>query len=119
MIPFADLVIQHARDRRPLLQGAGESPPRYRTPAAAIVVRGLIACAFVASGSYDKILGYFGFTDFVAYGLVVLGVLILRRREPNLARPHRVLLYPVTPILFLALCTATLARPCWAGRWSC
>lgn len=51
------------------------------------MVRGLIACAFVASGSYDKILGYFGFTDFVAYGLVVLGVLILRRREPNLARP--------------------------------
>ena len=89
-------------------KGLEKVHPRYRTPAAAIVVQGLIACAFVASGSYDKILGYFGFTDFVAYGLVVLGVLILRRREPDLARPYRVLLYPVTPILFLALCTAYL-----------
>lgn len=90
--------------------------PRFRTPANAIVVQGLIACAFVASGSYDTILGYFGFTDFVAYGLVVLGVIILRRREPSLDRPYRVLLYPATPVLFLALCvaylgTALLGRP--------
>ena len=83
--------------------------PRFRTPAAAIVVQGLIACAFVASGSYEKILGYFGFTDFVAYGLVVLGVIILRRKEPGLERPYRVPLYPVTPILFLGLCLAYLA----------
>ena len=97
-------------------KGLEKVHPRYRTPAAAIVVQGLIACAFVATGSYDTILGYFGFTDFVAYGLVVLGVLILRRREPDLERPYRVLLYPVTPILFLALCsaylgTALLGRP--------
>ena len=89
-------------------RGLEKVHPKYRTPANAIVVQGLIACAFVASGSYDTILGYFGFTDFVAYGLVVLGVLILRRREPDLDRPYRVLLYPVTPILFLALCTAYL-----------
>jgi APA family basic amino acid/polyamine antiporter len=83
--------------------------PRFHTPAAAIVVQGLIACAFVASGSYERILGYFGFTDFVAYGLVVLGVMILRRREPDLPRPYRVFGYPATPLLFLALCIAYLA----------
>jgi amino acid transporter len=89
-------------------KGLEKVHPTYRTPAAAIAVQGLIACAFVASGSYDTILGYFGFTDFVAYGLVVLGVMILRHREPDLDRPYRVLLYPVTPILFLALCAAYL-----------
>lgn len=82
--------------------------PRFRTPAAAIVVQGLIACGFVASGSYERILGYFGFTDFLAYGLVVLGVMLLRRREPGMARPYRVFGYPATPLLFLALCLAYL-----------
>jgi APA family basic amino acid/polyamine antiporter len=83
--------------------------PTFRTPATAIVVQGIIACAFVASGSYGTILNYFGFVDFVFYGLVVLGVMILRRQEPNLERPYRVFLYPVTPILFLVLCLAYLA----------
>ncbi len=82
--------------------------PRFRTPAAAIVVQGLLACGFVASGSYERILGYFGFTDFVAYGLVVFGVMVLRRREPGLDRPYRVFGYPATPLLFLALAAAYL-----------
>lgn len=82
--------------------------PRFQTPVAAIVVQGLIACAFVASGSYERILGYFGFTDFLAYGLVVLGLMVLRKREPGLARPYRVFAYPATPLLFLALCVAYL-----------
>jgi APA family basic amino acid/polyamine antiporter len=90
--------------------------PRFHTPAAAIVVQGLIACAFIASGSYERILGYFGFTDFLAFGLVVLGVMVLRRREPNLPRPYRVFGYPLTPLLFLALCvgylgTVLIGRP--------
>lgn len=82
--------------------------PRFRTPAAAIILQGVIACVFVASGNYETILGYFGFVDFIFYGLVVLGVIVLRHKEPTLARPYRVFLYPVTPILFLLLCAAYL-----------
>ena len=89
--------------------------PRFQTPAAAIVIQGLLACAFIASGSYERILGYFGFTDFLAYGLVVLGVMVLRRKEPGLARPYRVFGYPATPILFLTLCIAYLGTVL-AGR---
>jgi APA family basic amino acid/polyamine antiporter len=90
-------------------KGLDRVHPRFRTPAAAIVVQGLIACGYVASGSYERILGYFSFTDFAAYGLVVFGVMLLRRREPDLARPYRLFGYPVTPLLFLALCAGYLA----------
>ena len=89
-------------------RGLDRVHPRFRTPAAAIVVQGLIACAFVASGSYERILGYFAFTDYAAYALVVVGVILLRRREPGLDRPYRVFGYPATPLLFLALCAAYL-----------
>jgi basic amino acid/polyamine antiporter, APA family len=33
----------------------------------------------------------------------VLGLLVLRIREPNLERPYRVWGYPFTPIIFLAI----------------
>jgi amino acid transporter len=86
----------------------GRVHPRFRTPAAAIVVQGLLACLFVASGSYERILGYFGFTDYVAYLLVGIGVIVLRRREPGLERPYRLFGYPVTPLAFVGLCVAYL-----------
>jgi APA family basic amino acid/polyamine antiporter len=35
--------------------------------------------------------------------LVVLGLMILRWREPSLPRPFRVPLYPLPPVLFLAI----------------
>jgi len=35
--------------------------------------------------------------------LAVLGLIVLRFREPNLARPYRVWLYPITPVLFLLM----------------
>jgi APA family basic amino acid/polyamine antiporter len=46
----------------------------------------------------------------------VLGVFVLRRREPSLPRPYRVFGYPLTPLLFLALSTwmavqAVVERP--------
>jgi APA family basic amino acid/polyamine antiporter len=35
--------------------------------------------------------------------LTVLGVFVLRFRQPNLARPYRTWGYPVTPLVFLAV----------------
>jgi APA family basic amino acid/polyamine antiporter len=90
-------------------RGLDRVHPRFRTPAAAIILQCLLACLYVASGSYERILGYFGFTDYLAYALVVLGVILLRRREPALERPYRVFAYPLTPILFLLLATGYLA----------
>jgi amino acid transporter len=86
----------------------GRVHPRWRTPAAAIGVQGALACLFVASGSYERILGYFGFPDYVAYLLVGVGVIVLRRREPALDRPYRLWGYPVTPLAFVGLCVAYL-----------
>lgn len=39
---------------------------------------------------------------------MVLAVILLRRRSPELARPFRVPLYPLPPIFFIAANTAVL-----------
>jgi amino acid transporter len=39
----------------------------------------------------------------VIMGAAIAGVLILRHREPDTERPFRVPLYPLPPLLFLAL----------------
>ena len=54
-------------------------------------------------GSFGTLLGFIGFTLSVSAGLTVLGVLVLRVREPQLARPYRTWGYPFTPLVFLAL----------------
>ncbi|MBI5488825.1 MAG: APC family permease [Deltaproteobacteria bacterium] len=93
-------------------QAMGEDHPAlsflgYRTswggPAAAVVLQGTLALVMVLTSSFDALLTYLGLTLSVSAGLTVAGVIVLRRREPSLARPYRTWGYPVTPLLFLAL----------------
>jgi APA family basic amino acid/polyamine antiporter len=46
---------------------------------------------------------YTQFSLLLSSFLTVLGLIVLRFREPNLERPYKVWGYPVTPILFLAI----------------
>jgi APA family basic amino acid/polyamine antiporter len=76
---------------------------RSRVPARAILLQGATASLFALSGSYERILSYFAFVDYAFFSLAIAGIFLLRRREPNLARPYRVWGYPVTPLLFIAI----------------
>ena len=75
--------------------------PRYRTPAAAIVAQGAWASALALSGTYQQIITYTAFPNYFFLSLGVVSLIVLRIREPQLERPFRVPLYPVTPLLFL------------------
>ncbi|MBN1773099.1 MAG: amino acid permease [Deltaproteobacteria bacterium] len=86
---------------------AGLSFLRYRTrrggPASAVMLQGAAALVMVLSSSFDALLTYLGITLSLSAGLTVAGVLVLRAREPDLARPYRTWGYPLTPLLFLGL----------------
>jgi APA family basic amino acid/polyamine antiporter len=86
---------------------AGLSFLRYRTrrggPALAVGLQGLAALVMVLTSSFDALLTYLGITLSLSAGLTVAGVLVLRVREPDLARPYRTWGYPLTPLLFLGL----------------
>lgn len=72
-------------------------------PFAAVVLQAVVAVAMILTASFGTLLAYIGFTLSISGGLTVAGVLVLRRREPDLARPYRTWGYPVTPLLFIAL----------------
>jgi APA family basic amino acid/polyamine antiporter len=72
-------------------------------PVLAIALQTGLAAAMMLTSSFDGLLKYVSITLALFAGATVLGVLILRHREPNMPRPYRTWGYPVTPVVFLAL----------------
>ncbi len=87
-----------------------EVHPRFRTPAFSIVAQAVWAIVLVLSGTYETLIDYAMFAFWFFYGLMVLGVIVLRRSRPDLPRPYRMWGYPITPILFLAVATYFLVN---------
>lgn len=77
--------------------------PTRGTPVNAIAVFALIACAFGVSGTYQDNLTYVGFVGQLFMALTVFGLIVLRRREPDLPRPFKVPLYPLVPLLYVTI----------------
>ncbi len=55
------------------------------------------------SGTYETLLDYAMFALWISYALMVAGIMVLRRKQPQLERPYRMWGYPVTPLLFLGV----------------
>jgi basic amino acid/polyamine antiporter, APA family len=73
------------------------------TPYAATVLQVIIATILVTTGTFETVLFYTQFSLLLSSFLAVLGLIILRIREPKLDRPYKVWGYPVIPIFFLAI----------------
>lgn len=101
-----------------VLQVIGEDFPVFESlarlnssgiPARAIYFQSAIALVFVATSSFESILVFSGFALALNNFFAVLGIFILRYRQPNLPRPYKTWLYPLPPVLFLVLIGWTLA----------
>jgi basic amino acid/polyamine antiporter, APA family len=88
----------------------GEIHPRFQTPAFSIVAQAVWAVALLLSGTYETLAEYAMFGLWIFYGLMVLGVILLRIRRPELPRPYRMWGYPATPVLFLMVTTYFLGN---------
>jgi len=77
-------------------------------PAAAIFVQSSLTILFILSSSFESILVFAGFTLALNSFATVLGVFVLRYRQPDLPRPYRTFMYPVPPLIYLALTGWTL-----------
>jgi APA family basic amino acid/polyamine antiporter len=77
--------------------------PRYRTPAAALLLHGLVAAALTLTGTYSDLLTLTAFSSLLFNVLTVIGLFVLRRKRPDLPRPYRVWAYPVVPLLYVGV----------------
>lgn len=86
-----------------------EVNPRTLTPTFnTLVVGGVVACiaGFVPA---DYLWDTVSIGTLVAFSVVAIGVMVLRRTQPDLERPFRVPGYPVTPILTVIACVYVLS----------
>lgn len=77
-------------------------------PTSAVLVQSGLALIFVATATFDQVLVFAGFTLALNSLFAVFGLFILRIRQPGLARPFKVPLYPVLPLIYLGLTIWTL-----------
>jgi len=77
-------------------------------PVYAVICQSAITMILIFTGSFEKVLTFVGFTLNLFTFLTVLGVIVLRYREPLLPRPYKTWAYPVTPLFFLGLSGFTL-----------
>lgn len=77
-------------------------------PSTAIFIQCALALLFIFSSTFESILVFSGFTLALSTFATVFGIFVLRWRQPDLPRPYRTFLYPIPPLIFLALTGWTL-----------
>jgi len=73
---------------------------RTHVPVAAIVTQGVLASLFALSNTYDQLLGYAVFADWIFFALAGIALVVLRATRPDAPRPYKTPLYPVIPLVF-------------------
>jgi APA family basic amino acid/polyamine antiporter len=84
-------------------KSVGKLHPRYRTPAAGLLVQAAWTALLCLSGSYSQLLDYIIFAVLVFYILTIVGLFVLRSTRPDAPRPYKALGYPVLPALYIVM----------------
>jgi len=94
--------ILFAMGRDGLLWRRAASVTARGTPAAAMLATTLVALALVATGTFQRLVAVVAFFLAANYVVCCLALVVLRRREPDRARPFRAWGYPWSAALVLA-----------------
>lgn len=78
---------------------------KNQVPGNALWMQGVWASILCLSGQYGNLLDMISFVIVLFYMITVFGVIYLRIKQPNLERPYKTWLYPVTPIVYLLIGT--------------
>jgi APA family basic amino acid/polyamine antiporter len=84
-------------------EGFGRLNNRTRVPVISIVLVSIWAALLAASGTFDQLTNMAVLSYAIFWIPVVLAVIVLRRKMPDLPRPYRVWGYPFVPLLFVVV----------------
>ena len=105
-----------ARDRM-LPPGVARVHPRFRTPARMTFVTGIIVAVLAAVLPLSDLLNFVNIGTLSAFGIVCLGVLVLRFAQPHAKRPFRAPLALVFTILGAGSCFYLIAYGLSEATW--
>jgi APA family basic amino acid/polyamine antiporter len=78
--------------------------PQYRTPHVTTILTGVFVGFFSAIANIDEIVQLTNIGTLFAFVLVCIGILVLRKREPERPRKFRAPWVPLTPVLGILMC---------------
>lgn len=84
----------------------------FFTPVNALLFNTLITVCYIIVGDFSTLLTFYGVAGYTFYFLTVLGLIVLRVREPHLERPYRT--WISTPIIFCCVSLFLLSRAVFA-----
>jgi APA family basic amino acid/polyamine antiporter len=88
---------------------------RFGTPLYAIVLQMILAVVYVYSGTAMSLVIYMGFALNVFPVLTVIGLMVIRKKHPELKSSYRTPLYPLVPLVYVVLTIIMMiaALCCW------
>jgi APA family basic amino acid/polyamine antiporter len=90
-------------------------------PGWALWAQGVVAGILCLSGKYGDLLDMIAFVAVAFYALTVLGIFILRRKQPGLERPYKAFGFPVLPVIYIVLavvfCVALIIQKPTYATW--
>jgi len=76
--------------------------PRFKTPYVAILLACVLGIAMVMTQTFEQLTDTFVLAMWPFYGLSVAAIYRLRKSQPHLHRPYKVVGYPFVPAVFVA-----------------
>lgn len=70
-------------------------------PGWALWVQCIIACVLCLSGKYGNLLDMISFVVVLFYVLTIIGIFILRKKQPDTPRPYKAFGYPLLPAIYI------------------
>ena len=81
-------------------------------PEFALWIQAVMASILCLSGTYGDLLTMISFVVVLFYILTIIGIFILRKKQPNIERPYKAFGFPVLPIMYITSCYCILRRAC-------
>ena len=72
-------------------------------PGWALWAQCVVAAILCLSGKYGDLLDMISFVAVAFYALTVVGIFILRKKQPEMERPYKAFGYPVLPAIYILL----------------
>jgi APA family basic amino acid/polyamine antiporter len=87
-----------------LPQWAARVHPKFRTPYITTILTGVFVAVVAAATNIDEVVDLCNIGTLFAFVLVAIGIMVLRRTDPDRPRPFRTPLVPLVPILAILSC---------------
>ncbi len=87
--------------------------PKYKTPHVTTIMTGVFVGLLAGLANIDEIVELTNIGTLFAFVLVAVGVLVLRRTNPEAPRPFRVPLVPLVPLLAIVSCGYLMVQLPW------